>query len=215
MGNGQKRVYPAVSETKPGVARTQLREVHQRPRNCSKHGSGTCATRSRTMQSADNNFFQLRGTFNARTPPRRTPTRQSTRFCLDTWRVYPAPSTLIIIHPDLSWRTPDCVQKAPVCVRLHRRQNAWTRHHPPIHRTAQHTHTRQPRNNIAHHRGPFPTIPRLRTEALNVSPTAKALHVVTTTPVRGLRRRTPCLACVVRVCVCLLLLYYLPSDNCR
>ena len=118
-----------------------MREVHQRPRNSSKHGSGTCATRPRTMQSADNNFFQLRSTFTARTPPQRTPPQQSTRFCQDTWRVYPAPSTLIIIHPDLSWPTLDCVQKAPVCVRLHRRKKRIDTSSPTKTPNSPHTHT--------------------------------------------------------------------------
>ena len=77
----------------------------------------------------------------ARTPPRRTSPQPSTRFCLGTGRVYPPPSTLIIIHPVLSWPTPDYVQKAPVCVRSNGARNTSTRHHPPVHRTAQHTQT--------------------------------------------------------------------------
>ena len=131
--NGCTRVYLSQKrvELGRGCGSTSDPETAQN----TKHGSGTCATRPRTMQSADNNFFQLRSTFTARAPPRRTPHQQSTRFCLDTWRVYPVPSTLIIIHLICLGLHPIVSRKHPFMSDCTGARNASTRHHPPKHRT--------------------------------------------------------------------------------
>ena len=101
-GNGQKRVYPPLFQTKVRGGKMQTSSPPVITSNRSQSNPDDMITLPRPIQSVGMDLHDVSGTSTGQTLPRERRAPPGTHFCPTIWWVYPHIATIFILHPLLS-----------------------------------------------------------------------------------------------------------------